>query len=142
MKTNEIFTVKGIEFKFIKASAKNQGQTHIWALNMETKKQTQVCIEDIDTQIESLAYKMEVDPREVEAFARSICNSIKQDKVEEFFTGSASDEERKDLTLAYAKHAVRKINEFHTSYLTNQNVRSLFHDMVFAQINYNWKPAI
>ena len=142
MKANEIFTVKGIEFKFIKASAKNQGKTHIWALNMETKKQTQVCLEDIDSDIESLAYKMDVEPREVEMFAKSICNSIQQDKADSFFTIDASEDERKDMTLAYAQHAVRKLQEFQTSYMTNQNMRSLFNDMVFAQLKYNWKPAI
>lgn len=142
MKANEIFTVKGIEFKFIKTSAKNQGQTHIWALNMETKKQTQVCLEDIDSDIESLAYKMGVELREVEMFAKSICNSIQQDKADSFFTNEASEDERKDMTLAYAQHAVRKLQEFQTSYMTNQNMRSLFNDMVFAQLKYNWKPAI
>lgn len=85
MKTNEIFTVKGVEFKFIKPSAKNQGETHVWALNMETKKQTQIALEDIDTPVEALAYQMGVDAREVEMFARSICNSMEQDKIEEFF---------------------------------------------------------
>lgn len=142
MKTNEIFTVKGVEFKFIKASAKNQGQTHVWALNMETKKQTQICLEDIDSDIESLAYKMDVNPREVEMFARSICNSIEQDKANDFFVDSATEEERKDITLAYAQHAVRKIQEFYTSYMTNQNLRNLFNDMIFAQLKYDWKPAV
>lgn len=142
MKTNEIFTVKGIEFKFIKPSAKNQGQTHIWALNMETKKQTQVCLEDIDSNIESLAYKMDVEPREVEMFAQSICNSIQQDKADSFFTKEASEDEQKEIAVAYAQHAVKKLQEFQTSYMTNQNMRSLFNDMVFAQLKYNWKPAI
>mgnify|MGYP003661555685 CR=1 FL=1 len=142
MKTNEIFTVKGIEFKFIKASAKNQGKKHIWALNMETKKQTQVCLEDIDSDIESLAYKMDVEPREVEMFAQSICNSIQQDKADSFFTNEASENEQKEMTVAYAQHAVKKLQEFQTSYMTNKNMRSLFNDMVFAQLKYNWKPAI
>lgn len=142
MKANEIFTVKGIEFKFIKASAKNQGQTHIWALNMETKKQTQVCIEDIDSPIEALSYQMGVEVSEVEAFAKSICNSMEQDKVEGFFVDNATNEERRELTVAYAQHAVKKLQEFQTSYMTNQNMRILFNDMVFAQLKYNWKPAI
>jgi hypothetical protein len=109
---------------------------------METKKQTQVCVEEIDSDIESLAYKIDVEPREVEMFARSICNSIQQDKADSFFTNEASEDERNEMTAAYAQHAVKKLKEFQTSYMTNQNMRSLFNDMVFAQLKYNWKPAI
>lgn len=142
MKTNEIFTVKGVEFKFIKPSAKNQGETHVWALNMKNKKQTQVALEDIDTPVEALAYQMGVDAREVEMFARSICNSMGQDKIEGFFVSNASDEERKELTVVYARHAVKKLQQFHTSYMTNQTVKALFNDMVFAQLKYDWSPAV
>ncbi|AUR91208.1 hypothetical protein NVP1228O_45 [Vibrio phage 1.228.O._10N.261.49.C1] len=45
---NEKFTVNGVEFKFIKVSAKNSGETHVWGWNVEAQKQTQILVSDID----------------------------------------------------------------------------------------------
>lgn len=86
-------------------------------------------------QVKELAKQMGVSAADVECFARSIANSIKQDKAEDAFT-FGGDELKCEIVQAYAAHAVRKMNEFHTSYMTNRNVNSLVNDMVYAGIVY------
>ncbi|MGL5703624.1 MAG: hypothetical protein ACRCW5_11005 [Cetobacterium sp.] len=82
----------------------------------------------------NLAKDMGVSEADVLCFARSIANSIKQDLAAEPFISIFNDEERCDMVNAYASHAVRKINEFHTSYITDTRVNSLFNDMVYAAV--------
>lgn len=142
MTNNEVFTVKGVEFKFIDKSAKNGGKTHVWAMNSENNRQTQVAIEDIDTPIESLAFQMGVDVCEVKCLAQSICNSLEKDKVSGFYVENANQQQKIELTQAYARHAVKKMNQFYTSYITNTTSRDLFNDMIFAQLKYDWKPSL
>ena len=142
MEVNEVFTVKGVEFKFIKASAKNGGETHVWAMRSDNNKQTQVALDDIDTPIESLSFQMGVDVREVECFAKSVCNSLKQDNISDFYVNGATEEQQSEISQAYAQHAVKKMEQFHTAMLTNTEVQNLFYDMVFAQFKYKWAPAL
>lgn len=81
--------------------------------------------------IKSLAEQMGVSESDVLCFARSIANSIEKDRAADFFV-NASEQNQCDMVNAYATHAVRKINEFYTSYITNSEVSSLFNDMVYA----------
>jgi hypothetical protein len=98
-------------------------------------KKALVLIEEVSA-VEVLAEEMGVEAVEVKAFAESIANSIKQDKVDLFFVNNASEEEKKEITIAYAQHAVRKIQEFHTAYMTNDGVRGLFRDMVYSGLKF------
>lgn len=84
--------------------------------------------------IKELAEQMGVSVSDVECFARSIANSIQKDRAAEAFVSNFDDDMRCEMVQAYAAHAVRKINEFHTSYITNPDVNHLFNDMVYAGI--------
>lgn len=84
--------------------------------------------------IKQLAKDMGVSESDVLCFARSIANSITKDRAADFFV-STSEQNQCDMVQAYAAHAVRKINEFHTSYMTDSRVNSLFNDMVYASVN-------
>ena len=52
---------------------------------------------------------MDVEPREVEMFARSICNSIEQDRANDFFVDSATEGKGKYYT-AYVHAQCSKKN--------------------------------
>lgn len=81
--------------------------------------------------IAELAKEMGVSSADVECLARSMANSIMKDRAAEMFLASGEDMQV-EVVQAYAAHEVRKINEFHTAYMTRQDVRGLFNDMVYA----------
>lgn len=81
--------------------------------------------------IAELAKEMGVSSADVECLARSMANSIMKDRAAEMFIASGEDMQV-EVVQAYAAHEVRKINEFHTAYMTRQDVRGLFNDMVYA----------
>lgn len=84
--------------------------------------------------VKRLANEMGVSEADVLCFARSIANSITKDRSADFFV-STSEQNQCDMVSAYATHAVRKMNEFYTSYITSSEVSNLFNDMVFAGLS-------
>ncbi len=84
---------------------------------------------NIDEQIKELAEKMGVSEADVRALATSAANSIKKDGVKETYL-SESEENQTKLAEAYAVDAVRKYNNFATTYISNPVARKGFQESV------------
>lgn len=83
--------------------------------------------------IEQLAKDLNVSEADLMCLLTSVCNSIKQDKaVDSFLDMSESD--RCEMCLAYVQHAVRKIQEFHTAYITQPELKLTFDTYVFEKL--------
>ncbi|MFZ2172348.1 MAG: hypothetical protein WAW61_22270 [Methylococcaceae bacterium] len=75
--------------------------------------------------IKELADSMNVSVTDLMCLAKSVAISIKQDKAEQ-----AMIEMPIETTRAYVAHAVRKMNQFTSTYLTNGEARNLFNQNV------------
>ena len=83
--------------------------------------------------IEQLAKDLNVSEADLMCLLTSVCNSIKQDKaVDSFLMMSESD--RCEMSLAYVAHAVRKIQEFHTAYITQTELKLTFDTYVYEKL--------
>ena len=87
-------------------------------------------VSDMKNQIQDLANSMGVSAHDVLAMAQSMANSIKHDKAAEAFT-SGNAETQRELTEAYAIHAAKKFDKFHSAYLTNPTLRKNFCGAVY-----------
>ena len=83
--------------------------------------------------IEALAKDMGVSESDVAEFAQNVIRELQRDGVDGVFL-EMSESDREDMAIAYAAHAAKKVAEFHTTYITNTEVKSVFDDMVFAEL--------
>jgi hypothetical protein len=84
--------------------------------------------------IAELAKEMNVSQADVRMLANSIVNSLRADKCVQAFI--ESDEQQKiELTAAYATHAVKKFESFHTTYISNPEARRVFQQSVFNHLS-------
>lgn len=72
---------------------------------------------------QQLANEMGVSITDLMCLAKSVANSLEQDKVGVEQMEKMSENDKVDLVEAYVCHANRKFKQFHTAYLTNNNVR-------------------
>lgn len=85
--------------------------------------------------IKSLAAEMGVSESDVVAFARNVIHELSKDGMDSVFL-EASESDREDITQAYAACAVKKLEAFHTAYITNTEVKSVFDDAVYAELKH------
>lgn len=83
--------------------------------------------------VEQLAKDMNVSEADLMCLLTSVCNSIKQDKFVDGYL-AISDEPQAEVCLAYVQHAVKKIQEFHTSYITNPQLKESFDSYVYEKL--------
>ena len=130
---NETFTVNGTEFKFSQESKKNGGETHVFALNMETKQLTQVAISDIDVSVEVVAKQIGVTENDVERLMTMVCSAIEQDNAADALL-NLSNTERVEFINAYIQSEVKKFSEFCVTLLTNTEKRHAFDLYLLNQL--------
>jgi hypothetical protein len=82
-----------------------------------------------EQQIKELAESMNVSVAYLMCLAQSVANDIKKDKAEQ-----AMIEMPIETTQAYASHAVRKMNQFTSTYLTNSEARNVFQQNVLELV--------
>ena len=82
-----------------------------------------------EQQIKELAESMNVSVADLMCLAQSVANDIKKDKSEQ-----ALIEMPIDTAQAYASHAVRKMNQFTSTYLTNSEARNVFQQNVLELV--------
>jgi len=83
--------------------------------------------------IEQLAKDLNVSEADLMCLLTSVCNSIKQDNFVDGFL-SLTEGDREEVCLAYVQHAVRKIQEFHTAYITNPELKESFDTYVYEKL--------
>ena len=83
--------------------------------------------------IEQLAKDLNVSEADLMCLLTSVCNSIKQDKFVDGFL-SLCESDREQMCLAYVQHAVRKIQEFHISYITKPELKQNFDAYVYEKL--------
>lgn len=83
--------------------------------------------------VENLAAQMGVHPADVLMLAQSVANSIEKDKADAAFI-AASDEARGMIAGAYVPHAVRKFDQFVSTYLTRNGAQEAFAKAVLHAI--------
>lgn len=89
---------------------------------------------NIQQQAQELAQAMGVSAHDVLAMAQSMANSIKQDKAADAFL-AAGDDDRRAFTEAYASHAVKKLESFHSVYMSRPEAREVFQRKVLEGLN-------
>ena len=78
-----------------------------------------------------LAKRLGISVTDLQALATSVVNGLKADgMVEKFLAASESD--RVMLVEAYVVAAIRKMDQFVNTYLTNREARELFIKAVFT----------
>lgn len=83
--------------------------------------------------IEQLAKDLNVSEADLMCLLNSVCESIKQDKAVDSFL-SMSESDQCEMCLAYVAHAVRKIQEFHTAYITKPELKKSFDAYVYEKL--------
>lgn len=83
--------------------------------------------------IKALADSMGVSVADLMCMAQSVANSIEQDGAVDALS-QASDEDSTKMVQAYAVHAVKKIDQFTTTYLTNPEAREMFQARVYNDL--------
>lgn len=88
--------------------------------------------------ITELAKDLNVSEHDIICLAQSVAHSIEQDGAREAAL-ACSPEEQHEIVRAYLPVAVRKFNQFHATYLTNQEAREEFkktvYDLLVEKIN-------
>lgn len=82
-------------------------------------------------EIKLLAESMGVSVADLMCFAESVAVGINQDGAKDAFL-SMTDSDKTETSIAYAAHAVRKMDQFTTTYMTNPEARELFQANVLA----------
>ncbi len=83
--------------------------------------------------LKKLSKEMKISTRDILSFARSVVNSIVQDKVvSQYINGS--DAIKMNFLMAYIDHDAKKMRSFTTKYLTNSEARECFQSHVFNLI--------
>lgn len=83
--------------------------------------------------VSQLAKDLNVSEADLMCLLTSVCNSIKQDKFVDGFLG-LGERDRNEMCLAYVQHAVRKIQEFHTEYITKPELKENFDRYVYEKL--------
>ena len=83
--------------------------------------------------ISQLAKDLNVNESDLMCLLTSVCNSIKQDKAVDAYIGMSEDDQA-EMCLAYVQHAVRKIQEFHTAYITKPELKENFDAYVYEKL--------
>ena len=83
--------------------------------------------------IEQLAKDLNVGEADLMCLLTSVCNSLKQDKAVDAFL-AMSESDREEMCLAYVQHAVRKIKEFYTAYITKPDLKENFDTYVYEKL--------
>ena len=83
--------------------------------------------------ISQLAKDLNVSEADLMCLLTSVCSSIKQDKFVDGFL-SLGESDREQMCLAYVQHAVRKIQEFHTAYITKPELKEGFDTYVYEKL--------
>ncbi len=83
-----------------------------------------------------LAMIMGVSVSDLMCLARSVANSIQQDRAESTFL-KADDAVQIEIAAAYVPHAVKKYQAFVAAYLTRPADRSAFDREVFHLVRLN-----
>lgn len=83
--------------------------------------------------ISQLANDLNVSEADLMCLLTSVCNSIKQDGAVESYIGM-SEADQAEMCLAYVQHAVRKIQEFHTAYITKPELKESFDAYVYEKL--------
>ncbi|ANY29571.1 hypothetical protein BOX08_gp06 [Pseudoalteromonas phage BS5] len=83
--------------------------------------------------IEQLAKDLNVSEADLMCLLTSVCNSIKQDKAVKAYI-EMSENDREEMCLAYVQHAVRKIQEFYTAYITKPELKENFDTYVYEKL--------
>lgn len=86
--------------------------------------------------IEQLVKDLNVSEADLMCLLTSVCNSIKQDKFVDGYL-SLSESDQAEVCLAYVQHAVRKIQEFHTAYITQPELKLNFDTYVYQSLKTN-----
>lgn len=86
-----------------------------------------------------LADEMGVPITDLMCLANSVANSLHQDKVTTEQVECMSGNDQIDLVRAYTCHAQRKIQQFHTAYLTNDKVKQTVRNTVYELLVLNRK---
>jgi hypothetical protein len=86
-----------------------------------------------EQEIKALAESMGVSVADFMCLAQSVANSIQQDKASAAFMALPADD-REDMAASYVVHAVKKIDQFTSTYLTNAEARRAFQSNVLAII--------
>jgi hypothetical protein len=87
-----------------------------------------------------LAMSMGVSVSDLMCLARSVSNSIQQDRVESAFL-NASNSDQVKIASAYVPVAVKKHQAFVAAYLTRPADRSAFDREVFRLVRLNGRAA-
>jgi hypothetical protein len=82
-----------------------------------------------EQQIKELAESMNVSVTDLMCLANSVVNSIVKDGAKEAFL-SMDETDRVEMSSAYIPVAVRKMNQFTSTYLTNPEARKVFKQNV------------
>lgn len=85
--------------------------------------------------IKSLANEMGVSESDVTNFARNVIHELDKDGMKAAFL-EADESLQGDIAEAYAAHAAKKMEAFHTAYITNTEVKSVFDDMTYAELKH------
>lgn len=86
--------------------------------------------------IKELAAATGVSEKEVEIFARGIIHELTKDGADSLFV-EAGESDQCAMVEAYAIHTAKMMEKFHTAYITNTAVKSVFDDMVYAELKYD-----
>ncbi len=86
-----------------------------------------------NNQAADLAKSMNVSEADLMCFARSVANSIEQDKAADGFV-ACTEQEQVEIAQAYAAHAVKKVESFTAAYLTNPEAKKAFQDSIHASL--------
>lgn len=81
----------------------------------------------------ALADSMNVSVADVMGMAQSVANSIEQDGAVDALS-KASNEDSTKMIQAYVVHAVKKVDRFTTTYLTNPEARETFQKRVYNDL--------
>lgn len=84
-------------------------------------------------EIKALAESMNVSVADLMCMAKSVANSIEQDGAVDALS-QASDEDSTKMIQAYAVHAVKKVDQFTTTYMTNPEARETFQARVYNDL--------
>lgn len=83
--------------------------------------------------IKELSEIMSVSEADLKCLAQSVVNSISKDGLAEQFL-SMKNEDQAEVAKAYVVDANKKMQSFHTTYLTNPNARESFQHSVLALV--------
>ena len=83
--------------------------------------------------IEQLAKDLNVSEADLMCLLTSVCESIKQDKFADGYL-SLNEKDQAEVCLAYVQHAVRKIQEFYTAYITKPELKENFDAYVYEKL--------